>query len=73
MYSGVEMCVLMELSLGVVSIVGPGIGVLGGCGYAASRRGSFGVEVLLWGFKSPLISMGLRLQAEASSQSSLVI
>jgi len=29
MHSGVETCVLIELSLGVVSRVGPGIGVLG--------------------------------------------
>jgi len=33
----------MELSLGVVSKVGPGIGVLGGGGHATSRSGSFRV------------------------------
>ena len=35
------MCVLMELSLGVVGRVGPSIGVLVGDGCAASGRGSF--------------------------------
>jgi len=40
-YSGAQVCVLTELTLGVVNRVGPGIGVLGGGGCAASGRGSF--------------------------------
>jgi len=38
----VEVDVTDELSLGVVSRVGPGIGVLGGSGCSPSGRGSFG-------------------------------
>jgi len=53
MYDGVEVCVLMELSLGMVSRVGPGIGVLDGGGCAASRRGSFGGSKSFFGVSSP--------------------
>jgi len=43
MDSCVEVDVPVELSLGVVSRVGPGIGALGGGRRATSGRGSFGV------------------------------
>jgi len=46
MYSGVEMCVLMEGQ--------PSIGVLGGDGYAASGRGSFGGSKSSFGVSSSL-------------------
>jgi len=51
MHNGVEVHVLMELSLGLMSRVGQDIGILGGDGCAASGRGSFrGLEssVRVW-------------------------
>jgi len=53
MHSSVEVRVLMELSLGVVSKVGPGIGILGGDGCVASGMGSFGVLGSSFGVPSP--------------------
>jgi len=54
MHSGVEVCVLMELSLEAVSRVGPGIGVIGGGGCAAHGRGSFGGLKSSFGFQVPI-------------------
>ena len=53
MHSGVEVCVLIELLLGMVSRVGPGIGVLSGGECAASGRGSFGGLKSSFGISSP--------------------
>jgi len=44
MHSNVEVRALMELLLGVVSRVGPGIGILGGGERAPRERGCFGVS-----------------------------
>jgi len=52
MHSGVKLCVLIEMSLEVVSRVGPGIRVLGGGGCAGSRRRSFGGLKSCFGFSS---------------------
>jgi len=51
----------VELLLGVVSRVGPGIGVLGEGGCAPSVRGSYGVSSR--DLDSKTVSSGLRLKA----------
>jgi len=53
MYSGVEVCVLTELTAGLVNRVGSSICVLGDGRRAVSERGSFGGLKSSFGVSSP--------------------